>query len=299
MTDLLEPPKKPEAAVLNISPVKGNLKSHKDVYAAAKVFLLLLLLALLSSFFVIVNAGERGVLMTFGEVQASVLGEGIHPIIPLAQTVQKLSVRVQSHQITAEASSKDLQDVYTDVALNWHLAPEKANVIFQRIGDERAIVESIINPAVEEVLKAVMAMYTAEEIITKRGEVKTAVDRALTERLTPYNLAVDDISLVHVHFTKRFSDAVEAKQVAEQEAKRAEFVALKAVKEAEARVHLARGDAEAQRLLRENLTPELLQRQAIEKWNGNLPFIIGSDGTKVLDLKQLIETSRILNAQPK
>ncbi|MBW4694961.1 MAG: prohibitin family protein [Lyngbya sp. HA4199-MV5] len=299
MTDLLDPSNQSKSAAPSISPLKGKLKSQKDAYTAAKVILLLLLLALVSSFFVIVNAGERGVLMTFGEVQEAVLGEGIHPVIPLVQTVQKLSVRVQSHQITAEASSKDLQDVYTDVALNWHLVPEKANVVFQRIGNESAIVESIINPAVEEVLKAVMAMYTAEEIITKRGDVKTAVDRALTERLTPYDLAVDDISLVHVHFTRRFSDAVEAKQVAEQEAKRAEFVALKAVKEAEARVNLAKGDAEAQRLLRENLTPELLQRQAIEKWNGNLPFIVGGDGTKVLDLKQLIETSRSLNAQPK
>ena len=92
---------------------------------------------------------------------------------------------------------------------------------------------------------------------------------------------------------------MEAKQVAEQEAKRAEFVALKAVKEAEARVSLARGDAEAQRLLRQNLTPELLQRQAIEQWNGDLPFIVGNDRTNALDLKQLLDTSRVLNPQPK
>lgn len=299
MTNLLDPNTPAESSMPAVSPLKDRPKSSKDVSVAAKVILLLLVLALVSCFFVIINAGERGVLMTFGEVQASVLGEGIHPIMPLAQTVQKLSVRVQSHQITAEASSKDLQDVYTDVAVTWHLAPAKVNVIFQQIGDERAVVESIIDPAVEEVLKAVMAMYTAEEIITKRGDVKTAVDRALTERLTPYNLAVDDISLVHVHFTKRFSDAVEAKQVAEQEAKRAEFVALKAVREAEARVNLARGDAEAQRLLRETLTPELLQRQAIERWNGNLPFIVGGNGNNLLDLKQLIETSQRLSSQPK
>lgn len=297
MIHLLESKLKSESAISTANSVNGSRKLRKDIHIAAKVILLLLLLALVSSFFVIVNAGERGVLMTFGKVQDTVLDEGLHPIIPIVHTVQKLSVRVQSHEITAEASSKDLQDVYTDVALNWHLAPEKINVVFQQIGDERAVVESIINPAVEEVLKAVMAMYTAEEIITKRGDVKTAVDRALTQRLTPYNLVVDDISLVHVHFTKRFSDAVEAKQVAEQEAKRAEFIALKAVKEAEARVYLARGDAEAQRLLRDTLTPELLQRQAIERWNGNLPFIVGGEGAKLLDLKQLIDISRITGGQ--
>jgi regulator of protease activity HflC (stomatin/prohibitin superfamily) len=179
--------------------------------------------------------------------------------------------------------------VYADVTLNWHIVPEETHLIFQRIGDEQAIIKRIINPAVEEVLKAVMARYTAEEIITKRGEVKTGVDRALIERLRPYHIAVDDISLVHVHFSERFSDAVEAKQVAEQEAKRADFIALKAVKEAEARVNFARGEAEAQRLLRQNLTPQLLQRQAIEKWDGKLPPILGGEGTKILDLRHWLD----------
>ena len=182
---------------------------------------------------------------------------------------------MQKQESSAEASSKDLQDVFTDVALNWHIIPDEANAIFQQIGDEPQIVDRIINPAVEEVLKAVMAKYTAEEIITKRGEVKGGVDDFLTTRLATYHIAVDDISLVHVHFSERFSDAVEAKQIAEQEAKRGEFLALKAVKEAEVKVNLAKGEAEVQRLLRDNLTAELLERQAIEKWNGKLPLICG------------------------
>lgn len=271
-------------------------KSAKDLYATGKVLLVLFLVALLTSFFAIVNAGERGVLLEFGAVQDVVLAEGIHPIVPLIHTVKKLSVRVQSQEITAEASSKDLQDVYTDVALNWHIVPEETYLIFQQIGDRDAIIQNIINPAVEEVLKAVMAKYTAEEIITKRGEVKTGVDQALIERLRPYHIAVDDISLVHVHFSNRFSDAVEAKQVAEQEAKRAEFVALKAIKEAEAKVNLAKGEAEAQKLLQQSLTPALLQRQAIEKWNGNLPLVMGSEGTKLLDMRQLVETNQQLQS---
>jgi regulator of protease activity HflC (stomatin/prohibitin superfamily) len=283
----------------NLQSVQVSRKSAKDLYATGKVLLALFGLALLTSFFVIVNAGERGVLLQFGAVQDVVLAEGIHPIVPIVHTVKKLSVRVQSQEITAEASSKDLQDVYTDVALNWHIVPEETYLIYQQIGDRDAIIQNIINPAVEEVLKAVMARYTAEEIITNRGEVKTSVDQALIERLRPYHIAVDDISLVHVHFSNRFSDAVEAKQVAEQEAKRAEFVALKAIKEAEAKVNLAKGEAEAQTLLQQSLTPELLQRQAIEKWNGNLPLVMGSDGTKLLDMRQLAETSQRLQAAQK
>ena len=219
------------------------MPSKKSLYRAVRLLLILALAAIIFSPFVIVNAGERGVVMQFGKVQDRVLPEGLHLIIPIVNTVKNLSVRVQKQEISAEASSKDLQEVFTDVALNWHIIPAEANATFQQIGDERAVVERIINPAVEEVLKAVIAEYTAEEIITKRGEVKAGVDEALTTRLTNYHIGVDDISLVHVHFSQRFSDAVEAKQIAEQEAKKAGFVVLRALKEAEAKVREARAEA--------------------------------------------------------
>lgn len=264
-------------------------RKNADLAMFRLVSALILLTAFVCCFFVVVNAGERGVLMQFGKVQPQILDEGIHPILPIAQTVQKLSVRVQKQEISAEASSKDLQEVFTDVALNWHIIPEHVNVIYQQIGDKLAIIDRIIDPAVEEVLKAVMAKYTAEEIITKRGNVKDEVDALLTARLSGYNISVDDISLVHVHFSQRFRDAVEAKQIAEQDAKRADFIALKAIKEAEAKVNLARGEGEAQRILRDTLSPELLQKQAIDKWNGNLPLIFGESNTKLLDLNRLIK----------
>jgi regulator of protease activity HflC (stomatin/prohibitin superfamily) len=273
----------------NVDSLKSSNKKNKDVYIAVQLTIAIVCLAILSNFFAIVNAGERGVMMQFGKVQEQILGEGIHVIVPIVYTVQKLSVRVQKQEISAEASSKDLQDVFADVALNWHIIPEEANAIFQQIGDEKAVVARIIDPAVEEVLKAVMAKYTAEEIITKRGEVKAGVDDSLTLRLVAYHIAVDDLSLVHVHFSERFSDAVEAKQIAEQEAKRGEFLALKAVKEAEAKVNLAKGEAEVQRLLRDNLTPQLLERQAIEKWNGKLPLIVGDGSKNLLDLRKLVD----------
>jgi regulator of protease activity HflC (stomatin/prohibitin superfamily) len=278
---------------------RSRPNANRDVYAFVKISLLLLILTIAASFFVIIGAGERGVLMQFGRVQEQVLDEGLHMIIPLVNTVQKLSVRVQNQEISAEASSKDLQNVFTDVALNWHILPNQASLIYQQIGDEQAIITRIINPAVEEVLKAVMAQYTAEEIITKRGEVKAGVDMGLTERLATYHVAVDDISLVHVHFSQRFSDAVEAKQIAEQEAKRAEYIALKATKQAEAKVNLAKGETEAQRLVQQTLTSDLLQKQAIERWNGNLPLIIGREGTTALfDLSQFAQKGQVVPASP-
>lgn len=251
-----------------------------------RIISIITLIAIILQPLVIISAGERGVLLHFGRVQSEIFDEGLHAIIPIAEVVKKLSVRVQKREISAEASSKDLQDIATDVALNWHLIPEEVNLVFQELGDELAVVDRAIDPAVEEVLKAVMAQYTAEEIITKREEVKGAVDRLLSDRLRGYHVFVDDISLVHVNFSDRFSEAVEAKQIAEQEAKRAEFLTIKAAREAEARVNWARGEAEAQRLLKENLTPELIQRQAIERWNGQLPTIVGSEGLKFLNLGQ-------------
>jgi prohibitin 1 len=268
------------------------MNKNPALYKVIRFALIFSIIAVIFTPFVIVNAGERGVVMRFGKVQDQVLEEGLHLIIPLVDSLQKLSVRVQSQEISAEASSKDLQNVFTDVALNWHIIPEEANRIFQEIGDNTEVIQTIINPAVEEVLKAVMAKYTAEEIITKRGAVKTEVDKFLTERLATYHIKVDDISLVHVHFSERFSEAVERKQIAEQEVKRAGFVALKALQEAEAKVNLARGEAEALRLLRDTLTPELLEKQAIEKWNGKLPMIWGNDSPKLLDLKELLKSYR-------
>ncbi|AKG24433.1 prohibitin family protein [Calothrix sp. 336/3] len=253
---------------------------RKKRHFLIKLILTLTLICIIFFPFVLVNPGERGVLMKFGEVQEKILPEGLHLVIPLVNTVHKLTIRVQKQEISAEASSKDLQEVYTDVALNWHIIPEEANLIFQEIGDEMQVVDKIINPAVEEILKAVMAKYTAEEIITKRGEVKSKVDDLLIIRLKNYHVTVDDISLVKIHFSEVFTDAVEAKEIAKQEAKRAEFIALKAVKEAEAKVNLAKGEAEAQRLIKETLTSDIIRKQAIEKWDGVLPKIMNGGELK-------------------
>ena len=228
--------------------------------------------------FVIVNAGERGVLMRFGSVQDKILDEGLHPIIPIVNTVRKLTVRVQKNDFNAEASSKDLQDIKMDVAVNWHIEPEAVNNIFQRVGDEAQIVFRIIDPAVSEVVKAATAKKTAEEIITLRTELKEEIDVQLKNRLTTQGISVDAVSLVNISFSEEFAKAIEAKQIAEQEAKRAQFEALKAKQTAQATINLAEGQAKAQQLQRTTLTSELLQKQAIEKWDGKFPLVLGGDG---------------------
>lgn len=229
--------------------------------------------------FALVGAGERGVMMRFGKVQDAILDEGIHPILPLVTSVKTLSVRVQKTDLKADAASKDLQSITTDLAVNWNVDPAKVNQVFQQVGDEEQIVTSILSPAISEVLKAATSKKTAEEIITKRTELKTEIDNSLKKRLEPYGVIVRDVSLINFGFSPEFSKAIESKQIAEQEAKQAEFTVQKATQDAQAEINRAKGKAEAQRLQRQTLTTEILQQQAIEKWNGQFPTVMGGGGT--------------------
>ncbi|MDJ1185780.1 prohibitin family protein [Roseofilum casamattae] len=258
------------------NPVNTQL-NPQFVFGVVGIFILLFS-ALIFRPFAIVNAGERGVMMRFGKVQDTVLDEGLHPIIPVMTTVRSLSVRVQKNDVNAEASSKDLQDVKMDIAVNWHIDPERVNRVFQQIGDREDILIRIITPSVSEVVKAATAKKNAEEIITRRTELKQEIDAELKQRITSYGIIIDDISLVNVSFSPEFAKAIEAKQIAEQEAKRAEFEALKAEKVAQAEINRAKGQAEAQRLQQQTLNQAFLQKLAIERWDGRFPTVMGGDG---------------------
>lgn len=252
----------------------------------------LLTLALLSRFFVIVPVGERGVLMRFGSVQDRVLSEGLHPLWPLAETVEMLSVRLQSLTMNTEGASRDLQDVKAEVAVNWHIDPTKVNRIYQRLGDVTPLADGVIKPAIEDTIKAVVASFTAEELVTKREIVKVSITQLLQQRLLRYDLLLDDVDLLQIDFSEGFREAVEAKQVAEQEAKRAEFEAIRAQRLAEAKVFLAQGESQAQKLLQASLSPLVLQHEAIEKWNGHLPLVVGQETVARVDLPALLKADR-------
>jgi regulator of protease activity HflC (stomatin/prohibitin superfamily) len=232
---------------------------------------------------VIVGAGYRGVVMNFGKVQDDILDEGLHWRIPVMTEVRQLSVRVQKTDIIAQVGSKDLQDVRLDVAINWHIDPKRVNGVYQNVGDEIQVVNRILNPAVGEVVKAAAAKKNAEEILTKRPELKAEIDAVLDERLATYGIVLDSVSLLDVQFTKEFAEAIEQKQIAEQEAQRAVYIAQKAEREAEAEVNRARGRAEAQNLLQKTLTPEVLQNKALEAWDGKFPLIYGGSALPLID----------------
>lgn len=282
----------PKAVLQNRVLASNSSQRIKNAVSTLRLFLVVLVVVLATRFFVVVPAGERGILMQFGAVQQQILDEGLHPLIPVAQNVKLLSVRVQSFVMQTEAASKDLQDVGVEVSLNWHVLPDQVNSLFQRLGDLEQISAKVIRPAIEDGIKAVLASFTAEQLVTERATVKSAIESLLNDRLSRYNLALDDIDLLQVDFSERFREAVEAKQVAEQEAKRAEYEAIRAQRLADAKVFLAKGQAQAQKLLQAGLTPEILEHEAIEKWNGHLPLVVGSDGAARFDFKSLIKADK-------
>lgn len=292
MIAILEEPRigeaRPSAEGLPPSPAAPQLWLHP-----VRLVLLLLVLLVVSQFFVVVPAGSRGVLLRFGAVQEEVLGEGLHPLLPGVETVRPLSVRVQALTLRSEAACRDLQEVSAEVTLSWHLRPERVAAIYGQLGEEAAIARNLIEPALDDGLQAVVARLTAEELIRERAVLKQGLADRLRARLAAHDLALDAVDLVQLDFSPGFRQAVEAKQVAEQDARRAQYEALKAQRLAQARVHAAEGEARAQQLLQAGLTPELLEHQRIEKWNGRLPLVVSPEPVRGLNLKALLKAERM------
>jgi regulator of protease activity HflC (stomatin/prohibitin superfamily) len=239
-----------------------------------------------------IGAGERGVVLNFGAVQKNVLGEGLHFRVPIMQRVAIMDVKVQKAVTDATSASADLQDVTSSVALNYHVIPDKANVVYQTIGVE--FKERIIDPAIQEVMKAVSARYSAEELITKRAAVSEAMRANLAERLLAYNIAVDAVSIVAFSFSKIFTEAIESKQTAEQLALKARRDLDRIKIEAEQKITAAQAEAESLRLQRANISTDLIELRkieanlkAIEKWNGILPQVTGGGAVPFIGVGEI------------
>lgn len=220
--------------------------------------------------FVIINPGQAGVISILGKAQDGSFLEGIHFKPPLVATVDIYDVTVQKFEVPAQSATRDLQDLTASFAINFRLDPSQVVNIRRTQGTLQNIVSKIIAPQTQESFKIAAALRTAEECITKRNELKEDFDRALGDRLQKYGVLVLDTSVVDLNFSQEFSKAVEDKQIAEQRAQRAVYVAQEAEQEAQAEVNRAHGKAEAQRLLAETLKAPggslVLQKEAIAAW---------------------------------
>jgi regulator of protease activity HflC (stomatin/prohibitin superfamily) len=250
-----------------------------------------LILVLTLNPFVVIGAGERGVVMNFGAVQKEILNEGLHIRMPIMQKVVIMNVQVQKGEGQGDAASKDLQQVTTNVAINYHLDPLKVAHVYQTIGTFDQVGQRIILPAVSESVKAATAQYTAEELISKRQEVREKIRQLLLVRLAVYGVIVDDFSIVNFAFSREFSNAIESKTTAEQLKLKAERDLERIRIEADQKILQAQAEAESLRLQKENVTENLIklrqiemQQRAIEKWDGKLPQVTGA-ATPFIDLR--------------
>lgn len=234
-----------------------------------------------------IKSGHRGVITEFGKVQETILDEGIHWVTPIVQNVVEMNVQTQKIEVGVSSASKDLQIVSATIALNYNLDPSHVNKVYQEIGKEYQT--RIIDPAIQEAVKSVTARYTAEELITKRPEVKEDTRTELANRLKSQNIIVTDFSIVNFNFSKTFNDAIEAKVTAEQDALAAKNKLEQVKYEAEQRVSQAQGEAEAIRIQAEAIQnqggQEYVNLKSIEKWNGVLPSYVLGNSVPFINLK--------------
>ena len=246
---------------------------------------LVLLVAL--NAFIVINPGQAGVLSILGKAQDGALLEGIHFRPPFVSFVDVYDVTVQKFEVPAESSTEDLQNLKARFAINFRLDPLEIVNIRRTQGTLQNIVAKIIAPQTQESFKIAAARRTVEEAITKRNELKNDFDNALGMRLDKYGIIVLDTSVVDLNFSPEFAKAVEEKQIAEQKARRAVYVAKEAEQEAQADINRAKGKAEAQRLLAETLKAQggelVLQKEAIEAWRtggAQMPRVLVNNGGK-------------------
>lgn len=273
---------------MQMNPKLKQLRPGKIVSGVAAVLIVLLIGA---NSFVSVEYGHVGLYKTFGKLNDNTLSPGIHFKIPFIQTVIQVNTQVTKAETDTSASSKDLQPVSTHVAVNYSVNKTSAFNLMNNIGGNFDNV--IINPAIQEIVKEVTAKYPAEDLITRRDVVSGEISEHLTARLAKYDLIVNDINIVNFKFSEAFNQSIEAKQVAQQQALKAENDLRRIEIEAKQKIAQAQAEAESLRLKKQEVTPELVQlkqievqEKALEKWNGVLPSVTGG-ATPFVDVQSL------------
>ena len=275
--------------------VSVNMGAAKGVLIG--ILLLIVIGVVAASAVQIVDAGHRGVLLHWNAVDTSVLPleEGLHFVTPFSDSVVNMEVRTLKYVKSTSSASKDLQTVSTAVTVNYHPAPNSVHTLFKEVGLDYE--NRIIQPAIEEVVKQVTANYNAEELITKRPQVKTDIESEIATRLNTYNIITDVVSITDFQFSALFAQAIESKVEAEQKAFKAEND-LRRI-EVEARQHEAQaqgiaaaniaeanGEAEAIKIINQALAqnPNYLEWLKTQAWDGKLPLVVGEGGTPFIQI---------------
>ena len=272
----------------------GNFSPFKLILT---IFVVILAVIFLGSSFVVIPAGHTGVALTFGKVEDVVLQEGLHFKVPFVQKIVVVDNRIVKLDVNTEAFSRDLQTITTVVTVNYHVGKENSQTIYKNVG--MGFEEVLITPAVNEVLKAVTAKYTAVELVSSRAEVSMLLDEGLNEKMNAYGIFINELNIINWDFSEEYINAVEAKQVAEQnliktrtEQEQALVIAnteaQKRVIAAEAEANeikvLAQANAESNRIITESISELLIKYQTVSKWDGKLPTVMAGSDNMLIDI---------------
>ncbi|NLB29912.1 MAG: prohibitin family protein [Clostridiales bacterium] len=275
------------------------------------VVIVVVLLLLFLNATVTIQSGTVGVVSVLGAVRDNTLGAGFHVKAPFITNVTKMDIQTQKTEVSTSAASKDLQNVAVVAAINYHIDSRGASTLYREVG--MSYEQKIIAPMIQEVIKSVIARFSAEELITMRQTVSVGIKDELSNKLNEYSIITDEFNIINFDFSAEFNNAVEAKQTAQQEAlkaqqelaritieaqqqveqAKAEAEATKARADAEAYATKAKAEAEAYAIeaIQSRLaqSPDsYLEYQKTQKWDGKLPVVSGSSGT-FIDIGSIIE----------
>src|ERR1700739_108034 len=290
----------------NNNPSQHSGLSNKLIIVAG-IFTFIIIIVVMFESVIVVQAGHRGVVLYVGAVENRVLGEGIHFIIPFAEQVVQLEVRTLKYVANATAASNDLQEVQTTIALNYHISPSQANIIYQQLGADYAA--RIIAPTIQESVKASVAKFKAEELITKRATAKAVIAATIANTLGARDIVVETVFITDFQFSPAFAKQIESKVVAFQKylTEQNNLLAVKVIAnqtvvqaQASARSNVARANGESQAIkiitLQLKQSPEYLQWLSINKWNGQMPYALGSGALPFFQLPKPISQNNQNNA---
>ena len=261
------------------------MKRFQNKKIIGAITIILLLFILLTQSLTIVRSGEVGIRIRFGKVVEQKTHEGINMKIPFIERIEKTNIRVQKIEVTTNSSSKDLQDVDMSLVVNYQIDRQKATHLYKNVGT--GYEQVILEPAVEEGIKATTSKYTAEELITHRSEVSGKCKEELEKKISKYGINVIDFNITNFSFSPEFEKAIEEKQVAEQKVLTAKQELEKEKIEAEKKIVSAEAEKQANELKQQSLTDNIIKEKFIEKWNGELPKVSGS--SNILDVSNLLE----------
>lgn len=255
---------------------------------SGKIFLIpvvLVTIVLISLSITTINTGEVGIRVRFGKVVNSSTSEGINFKIPIVEKIEKMNVKVQKIELDASSASRDLQDVNMSLAVNYRVDGEIAKDLYTTVGNNYK--DTVLEPAIKESIKSVISEYTAEELITKRTEVSKKCLDTLQSKVEKYGLMIEDFNITNFNFSDEFNKAIEEKQVAEQKVLTAKQELEKEKIEAEKKIVAAKAEKEANELKEKSLTENIIKEKFIEKWNGELPRVTGSNS--ILDISDMLQ----------